>query len=115
MKKFVLVALVLSAMCTSVDARPRGYTCGLFMRQLTGGQHGPKFNLALHWATLSRGHAAPGMVLVQRRAGRALGGGPGGHVAMIREILGPCKARVQDNRGTYVRNTCKGFVAYVHP
>jgi hypothetical protein len=73
------------------------------------------FNLALHWATLPHTSAQPGAVVVQRRAGRALGGGPGGHVSRIVSVLGECRAVVTDDRGTYTRDICRNLVAYVRP
>jgi hypothetical protein len=73
------------------------------------------FNLALHWAILPHTSAHPGAVVVQRRAGRALGGGPGGHVSRIVSIQSHCRAIVTDNVGTYSRDICRNLVAYVSP
>jgi hypothetical protein len=76
---------------------------------------GAAFALALHWAILPHTSAHPGAVVVQRRAGRALGGGPGGHVSRIVRVLAPCRAIVSDNAGTYSRDICRNLVAYVQP
>ena len=76
---------------------------------------GAAFNLALHWAVLPHTSAHPGAVVVQRRAGRALGGGPGGHVSRIVSVQSHCRAIVTDNVGTYSRDICRNLVAYVSP
>jgi hypothetical protein len=76
---------------------------------------GPTFALALHWAVLPHTSAHPGAVVVQRRAGRALGGGPGGHVSRIVSVQSYCRAIVTDNVGTYSRDICHNLVAYVQP
>lgn len=93
----------------------RGFSCGLYMRQQFGGRYGSSFNLALSWAGLPRTSPTPGAVVVQRRKGRALGGGPGGHVSKIVSVIDACHAIVHDNRGTYRRNICKNLAAYVRP
>lgn len=110
----LVCALVL--MGTTADARQRhrgSFNCGIFMSKLTGAPYTP---LALEWARkFQRVSAQEGAVVVQRRKGRALGGGPGGHVSRIVSLLGYCRAVVRDNRGTYERDICRNLVAYVMP
>ncbi len=102
---------------TPAEARvPRGYTCGIVMRQLTGNIYGPEFNLARNWLRLPRISVPTiGAVVVQSRAGRALGGGLGGHVSRIVSLSSNCRAVVQDNRGTYERDICRNLLGYVIP
>jgi len=90
-----------------------GFNCGRTQAAHFG--LGPAFALALHWATLPHTSARPGAVVVQRRAGRALGGGPGGHVSRIVSVQSHCRAIVTDNVGTYSRDICRNLVAYVSP
>lgn len=123
MKHALCIALVLSLSSDPASARRRsyhhehrhGFTCGIAMRAITGGRYGPEFNLARHWLSLPRTSAHPGAVVVQARFGRALGGGPGGHVSRIESIIGPCRAVVRDNRGSYQRDICKNLLGYVNP
>jgi hypothetical protein len=75
----------------------------------------PDFALALHWATLPHTTPHAGAVVVQTRRGRALGGGPGGHVSRIVEVLGECRAIVADARGQYSRDICRNTIAIVQP
>lgn len=116
-RRLLGVALALCAFATtSADAhraRRGGFICGLTQRLHFGLP--PKFNLALAWAELPHTFAAPGAVVVQRRKGRALGGGPGGHVSRIVSVVGQCRAVVTDEKGTYERDICKNLVAYVRP
>ena len=94
-------------------ASAANFTCGLFQRL-----HfclPTKYNLALAWDDLPHTTPGPGAVVVQRRRGRALGGGPGGHVSRIERVISECQAIVTDNRGTYKRDICKNLVAYVRP
>ena len=90
-----------------------GFNCGRTQAAHFG--LGPAFALALHWAVLPHTSAHPGAVVVQRRAGRALGGGPGGHVSRIVSVQSHCRAIVTDNVGTYSRDICHNLVAYVQP
>ena len=90
-----------------------GFNCGRTQAAYFG--LGPAFALALHWASLPHTSAHPGAVVVQRRAGRALGGGPGGHVSRIVSVQSTCRAIVTDNSGTYSRDICRNLVAYVAP
>lgn len=93
-------------------AEAHGFNCGRYM------SHVFKIKtraLALSWAAFPHTFATPGVVVVQRRKGRALGGGPGGHVSRIVSLLAPCRAVVNDNAGTYERDICKNLVAYVSP
>jgi hypothetical protein len=89
------------------------YTCGHYLRAKYGLP--ASFGLARNWATLPRTSAHPGAVVVQSRRGRALGGGPGGHVSRIVSMQGRCRAIVNDNAGTYSRDICKNLIAYVSP
>ena len=75
-----------------------------------------RLNRALAWAELLP-HVSPqpGAVVVQRRKGHALGGGPGGHVSRIVSLINSCRAIVTDEKGTYERNICANLVAYVRP
>jgi hypothetical protein len=108
------LAIVATALLTTSAADARGgLICGLVQRLHF---HLPaKYNLALNWAQLPHIAAQPGAVVVQRRNGRALGGGPGGHVSRIVELRGQCRAIVTDERGTYERDICSRLVAYVSP
>ncbi len=90
-----------------------GFNCGRTQAAYFG--LGPAFALALHWASLPHTNAHPGAVVVQRRSGRALGGGPGGHVSRIVSVQSHCRAIVTDNSGTYSRDICRNLVAYVAP
>jgi hypothetical protein len=88
------------------------FTCGVTMMRITG-QRDPRLALARSWLKFPRTSAGPGVVVVQSRSGRALGGGPGGHVSRIVELRGSCRALVQDNRGTYERDICRNLLGYV--
>lgn len=120
MIRIIRVAVAVCAIALSVtaaEARQRragyGFSCGIFLSKLLGVERTP---LALDWAKkFSHTSARNGAVVVQRRRGRALGGGPGGHVSLIKEVTGQCTAIVRDNRGTYERDICTNLVAYVDP
>lgn len=88
------------------------FTCGVTMMRITG-QRDPRLALARSWLKFPRTSAGPGAIVVQSRNGRALGGGPGGHVSRILELRGSCRALVQDNRGTYERDICRRLLGYV--
>ena len=94
MRQIILAAFVLCSVATNADAR---FDCGRVQRAYFNLP--PKFNLALNWATLPHTTPHPGAVVVQRRAGRALGGGPGGHVSRIESVLDHCRAIVTDEKG----------------
>ncbi len=113
MKKIMLVICFVLATTSMAEARGRHYICGLVQRLHFG--LGPAFNLALHWATLPHTSPRPGAVVVQSRRGRALGGGPGGHVSRIVTVLSSCEAIVTDDRGTHRRDICRRLVAVVDP
>jgi len=103
--------------CTAIvlitpSAEAASFNCGRYMSYVFKIKTRP---LALSWASFPHVAAAPGVVVVQRRKGRALGGSPGGHVSKIVSLVGPCRAIVNDNRGTYERDICRGLVAYVSP
>lgn len=105
---------------TIIDARAASFTCGVTMCRLVGFSQADckkrGLPLALNWSKLPRvSQPIPGAVVVQRRKGRALGGGAGGHVSRVVSVTGPCRAIVQDNRGRYERNVCRNLVAYVSP
>jgi hypothetical protein len=108
-----LIALSLIAVITPAQAEGGKFICGLTQRLHFGLP--AKYNLAMNWASLPHTHAAPGAVVVQRRKGRALGGGPGGHVSRIESIIGQCRAVVTDEKGTYERDICVNLVAIVNP
>ena len=113
----VAIASILVASAASIQAKQRHYgmICGLTQR-LHFHLADKSLNLALEWAKKFPHVAArPGAVVVQRRNGRALGGGPGGHVSRIVSLTGPCRAMVTDEKGTYERDICKRLVAYVSP
>jgi hypothetical protein len=106
------LALVLSA--TNVDAA--SFNCGRWMCKRVGIANCGSLALALEWSRKFTRVAAPapGVVVVQRRSGRALGGGPGGHVSrVVRLTDNPCKAIVEDNRGVRPRDICSRRVALV--
>lgn len=107
-----VIAIVVLLLFTSVG-EAASFNCGHYLRQFYG--LGPSYGLALNWAGLRRTVASPNAVVVQRRKGRALGGGPGGHVSRIVSLQGKCRAIVHDNAGTYSRDICKNLVAYVRP
>ncbi len=107
------LALILTALTiTTVEAR--GFICGA-TQMAHYGITDPKYRLALNWSGMQHVSAQPGAVVVQRRNGRALGGGPGGHVSRIVEMKGQCRAIVADDRGQYERDICSRLVAYVMP
>lgn len=109
MRQIVAAAILLATVSTA-DAR---FDCGRVQRAFFGLPE--KFNLALNWATLPHTSPHPGAVVVQRRKGKALGGGPGGHVSRIESVVDNCHAVVTDEKGTYTRDICKNLVAYVNP
>ena len=111
----IMLALLSLTLPASAHARHRHghFICGLTQRLYFGLPE--RFNLALEWARLPHVAPQPGAVVVQRRAGRALGGGPGGHVSRIVSLDGECRATVTDDRGTYQRDICRNLVAYVKP
>ena len=114
MLRILCAALLVLTLCSPADAA--SYTCGRYLKTLFPSlPKGINYNLALEWRRLPRTEARPGAVVVQRRKGRALGGGPGGHVSKILEVRGSCRALVRDNRGVYERNICHALVAYVQP
>lgn len=91
------------------------FICGLTQR-LYFGIRDPALNLAREWARRFPHVAArPGAVVVQWRTGRALGGGPGGHVSRIVNVVDACHAVVTDEKGTYERDICRRLIAYVVP
>ena len=112
--KRALVAIALIAVSISaVDARGR-FICGATAKRLTGSTCGS--NLALAWAhNCQHTTLHAGAVAVFRRKGRALGGSPGGHVALIESVIDGCHAFVHDERGRYERDVCKNLVAFVTP
>ena len=113
MKRSILTIGLLVALTLPVEAA--SYNCGRYLKGVYG-YVDRALDLSLNWARrFPHTSARPGAVVVQRRKGRALGGGPGGHVAKILEIKQPCRAVVQDNRGRYERDICKNLVAYVQP
>ena len=103
----------LAHMLDSMHRHRHGFICGLTQRMYFG--LGPEYNLALNWARLPHTSPHPGAVVVQRRSGRALGGGPGGHVSRIVSVVSQCRAVVTDDKGTYERDICSRLVAYVEP
>jgi hypothetical protein len=110
-----LIAAVAACLILAIaPADARGsFSCGKYMSRVTGAPYTP---LAREWATkFPHTSAGPGAVVVQSRKGRALGGGPGGHVSRIVEMISTCRAIVNDNRGTYERDICRNLIAYVRP
>jgi|SRR5665647_1061677 len=110
----MLLLLPVSAQARQHHRRHHGYICGATQADYF---HLPrsKYALALTWDGLPHTDPHPGAVVVQRRAGRALGGGPGGHVSRIVQNVSQCLAVVADEKGTYTRDICKNLVAYVQP
>lgn len=104
----VIAAIVL----ITPPAEAASFNCGRYMSKVFGIKTRA---LALAWSGFPHTYAHPGAVVVQSRKGRALGGGPGGHVSKIVSLVGTCRAIVNDNRGTYERDICKNLVAYVSP
>jgi hypothetical protein len=89
-------------------------SCGWYMRAQFGGKYGPEFNRAYAWASLPRTTLQPGALVVSARKGKGCGG-PCGHVVKVVEVIDKCRAIVNDNKGTYERNTCRARVAVVMP
>lgn len=114
MRKLLAVLLLTCVVASPAYARHGRFICGATQAQFFG-LPVSKFALALNWASLPHTNAHQGAVVVQRRAGRALGGGPGGHVSRIVQVTGQCRAVVTDESGTYSRDICKNLVAYVQP
>ena len=110
------LALILFAISffavTSADARGR-FICGA----VQASYFGTGSNLARQWATDFPHTSTPAVdvVVVQARAGRALGGSPGGHVSRIVQPISECRALVADEKGQYVRDICKNRIALVVP
>lgn len=112
MLKLVAAGAAFFMLCSSVEARHRHFVCGATQRAYFG----VGSNLALDWARdFPHVQAQAGAVVVQRRNGRALGGGPGGHVSRIVQLTGQCRAIVADEKGEYERDICSRLVAYVMP
>lgn len=109
MKKLTIAILL----CTTTVANAK-YDCGRVQARYFG-KPVNQWALALKWATLPHTYPRPDAVVVQRRNGRALGGGPGGHVSRIVSVIDECHAVVADEKGTYPRDICKGRVAVVDP
>lgn len=109
--KYILAAILLATTATVANAR---FDCGRVQAAYFG-LPTSKFALALNWATLPRTTPHPGAVVVQRRAGKAIGGSAGGHVSRIESVIDHCRAIVTDEKGTYERNICKALVAVVDP
>lgn len=105
MRVLVLAVVVFGLLGATAEAaylgpKPRA-SCGWYMRGVFGGKYGPEFNLAQTWFNrLPRTTAAPGRLVIWTR------GGIYGHVARIVQMIAPCQAIVNDNRGTYRRNIC---------
>jgi len=118
--KYLLAILTAVLFVVPAQARPvhhshrAHYICGVTQARFFGLPES-QFALALNWASLPHTDAHAGAVVVQRRSGHALGGGPGGHVSRIVEVTGQCRAVVTDNTGTYSRDICRNLVAYVQP
>lgn len=126
MTRSLLITTAILLSINGAEARPRkhvdanGNPVGRFICGLTQRKHfgltDKRLNTALYWAkAFPHVSAQPGAVVVQRRTGRALGGGPGGHVSRIESVVGQCRAIVTDERGTYERDVCRNLVAYVMP
>ena len=116
--RLVTVTAFVAALTVSTAADAASFTCGVTMCRLVGIQKCGSLALALEWARKfpKVGQPAPGLVVVQKRRGRALGGGPGGHVSLIVSVEADQRfAVVRDNRGTYRRNIQKNRVALVAP
>lgn len=107
------ITMIVALFLLTPTAEAASYNCGRYMSKVFGLKK--PIALALAWAKFPRTSARPGAVVVQTRKGRALGGGPGGHVSKIISLVGPCRAIVNDNRGTYERDICTRLVAYVIP
>ena len=111
LRTIAALALILAA--SPASAR---FDCGRTQCAHFGIHHCGPLALALEWAhRFPHTSAHPGAVVVQRRKGRALGGGPGGHVSRIVSLRGECRAIVADDRGHYERDICSRLVAYVEP
>ena len=107
------ITVIAALIATTAIATAR-FDCGRTAKRLTGSTCGSA--LALEWArNCPHTYAHAGAVVVSRRHGRALGGGPGGHVALIISVIDSCHATVRDEKGTYERDICKNQVAIVEP
>ena len=118
MTRTTLIATAI--LLTVAPAQAASFTCGWTQCKLAGistkecRKRG--LPLALNWSKeFPHVSAQPGAIVVQSRAGRALGGGRGGHVSKIVSLTDTCRAIVHDNAGTYERDICSRLVAYVLP
>lgn len=117
-KTLFLSSAFLLSLCVSVEGRE--FNCGWSMCGRLGisKEQCRKLGLplALNWPNRFQRvtYPAPGVVVVQSRRGRALGGGRGGHVSQIVSVdANGNTAIVRDNRGTYRRNIKRNLVALV--
>ena len=110
-KTIASVGLALILTATTAEAR---FICGA-TQMAHYGITDTKYRLARNWADMPHVSAQPGAVVVQTRRGRALGGGPGGHVSRIVQPISECRAIVADEKGQYERDICKNRVALVVP
>ena len=117
MKRLITISAFVAALTLSTGAEAASFNCGRWLCSHFGIAKCGSLALALQWAKkFPHTMAQPNAVVVQRRKGRALGGGPGGHVSKIVSLTSnPCRAIVVDNRGRYERDICKNRVALVAP
>lgn len=117
MKRALIAIVLASTLTTFAEARGRcdgihRCTCGSTQARHFGLPrfvNGHNLWLAVEWvrAFPHLATAQPGAVMYQH------GGGPTGHVSRIESVLGPCRAMVTDERGTYERNTCSRGATFV--
>lgn len=118
-QRAVAVLCALAVLIVTSPALGEGrYICGLTQRlhyNLPQWHNGCNLNLAREWSRCFRhvSTAQAGALVVSSRKGKALGGGPGGHVSRIVRLTKPCHAIVADEKGQYQRNICKRLIAYV--
>lgn len=98
----------------TTHANAASFSCGRYMSRHLNVDMTP---LALDWARkFPRVSKQVGAVVVQHRRGMdSSGKHRGGHVSLIVELRGECRALVKDNAGIYERDICKSIVAYVMP
>lgn len=101
------LSLLLVGSASAHGYRHHSFNCGR-VQMAYFGLHDPCLALASCWLRYSRTTPHAGAVVFNWRKGHALGGGPGGHVSHIVQVMNQCEAIVSDDRGTYARNICRG-------
>jgi hypothetical protein len=116
------IAIVVALLFSIATADAKSFACGAVQRAYFCKHQGvclsKDYNYSLAWADLPSAYPAPGVVVIQRRKGKASDGKlPGGHVSRIVRLKDgdSCHATVTDEAGTYERDICSNLVGYVRP